>query len=153
MFNWSVSSELTVQYFEMTLVIEGCNDELLFAFLCFYSQNATKAIKSEPSIKVPVEEPPFTHSEPDEPVSPTTIPSPSREKPKKKAPKAPKVPKLPKPSKVKDAEKKKAKKTKELSPPPKPSSFAALESHAKEILSKMDQQKKPKVRTFIIRQK
>lgn len=40
------------------------------------------------------------------------------------------------------------KKTKEPSPPPKPSSFAALESHAKEILSKMDQQKKPKVKTF-----
>lgn len=109
------------------------------------SENATKAIKSEPSIKVPVEEPAFTHSEPDEPVSPANIPSPSREKPKKKAPKAPKVPKVPKPSKVKDAEKKKAKKTKELSPPTKPSSFAALESHAKEILSKMDQQKKPKV--------
>ncbi|KAM4581713.1 lysine-specific demethylase phf2 isoform 1-T1 [Fundulus diaphanus] len=112
------------------------------------SENATKAIKSEPSIKVPVEEPASTHSEPDEPSSPTHIPSPSREKPKKKAPKPPKppkVPKAPKPPKVKDGEKKKVKKTKDLSPPPKPSSFAALESHAKEILSKMDQQKKPKV--------
>uniref|UniRef100_A0A3Q2PSZ7 PHD finger protein 2 n=1 Tax=Fundulus heteroclitus TaxID=8078 RepID=A0A3Q2PSZ7_FUNHE len=112
------------------------------------SENATKAIKSEPSIKVPVEEPASTHSEPDEPSSPTRIPSPSREKPKKKAPKPPKppkVPKTPKPPKVKDGEKKKVKKTKELSPPPRTSSFAALESHAKEILSKMDQQKKPKV--------
>uniref|UniRef100_A0A3B5LQ79 Lysine-specific demethylase PHF2 n=1 Tax=Xiphophorus couchianus TaxID=32473 RepID=A0A3B5LQ79_9TELE len=112
------------------------------------SENATKAIKSEPSIKAPVEEPAFTHSEPDEPVSPATIPSPSREKPKKKAPKSqkpPKAPKAPKPPKVKDGEKKKVKKIKELSPPPKPSSFAALESHAKEILSQMDQQKKPKV--------
>ncbi|XP_054880321.1 lysine-specific demethylase phf2 isoform X3 [Poeciliopsis prolifica] len=112
------------------------------------SENATKAIKSEPSIKAPVEEPAFTHSEPDEPVSPATIPSPSREKPKKKAPKSqkpPKAPKAPKPPKVKDGEKKKVKKMKELSPPPKPSSFAALESHAKEILSQMDQQKKPKV--------
>ncbi|XP_036007261.1 lysine-specific demethylase phf2 isoform X2 [Fundulus heteroclitus] len=112
------------------------------------SENATKAIKSEPSIKVPVEEPASTHSEPDEPSSPTHIPSPSREKPKKKAPKPPKppkVPKTPKPPKVKDGEKKKVKKTKELSPPPRTSSFAALESHAKEILSKMDQQKKPKV--------
>ncbi|XP_032405795.1 LOW QUALITY PROTEIN: lysine-specific demethylase phf2-like [Xiphophorus hellerii] len=112
------------------------------------SENATKAIKSEPSIKAPVEEPAFTHSEPDDPVSPATIPSPSREKPKKKAPKSqkpPKAPKAPKPPKVKDGEKKKVKKIKELSPPPKPSSFAALESHAKEILSQMDQQKKPKV--------
>ncbi|XP_043978173.1 lysine-specific demethylase phf2 isoform X2 [Gambusia affinis] len=112
------------------------------------SENTTKAIKSEPSIKAPVEEPAFTHSEPDEPVSPATIPSPSREKPKKKAPKSqkpPKAPKAPKQPKVKDGEKKKVKKIKELSPPPKPSSFAALESHAKEILSQMDQQKKPKV--------
>lgn len=120
-------------------------------YLCSFSQNTTKAIKSEPSIKAPVEEPAFTHSEPDEPVSPATIPSPSREKPKKKAPKSqkpPKAPKAPKPPKVKDGEKKKVKKIKELSPPPKPSSFAALESHAKEILSQMDQQKKPKVSTF-----
>ncbi|XP_041837400.1 lysine-specific demethylase phf2 isoform X2 [Melanotaenia boesemani] len=114
------------------------------------SENATKAIKSEPSIKVPVEEPPSTHSEPDEPPSPANIPSPSREKSRKKAskpPKPPKMPKAPKPPKVpkvKEGGKKKAKKTKELSPPPKPSSFAALESHAKDILSKMDQPKKTK---------
>ncbi|KAM9758438.1 lysine-specific demethylase phf2 isoform 2-T2 [Menidia menidia] len=120
------------------------------------SENATKAIKSEPTIKIPVEEPPSTHSEPEEPVSPAHIPSPSREKSRKKAskpqkppkpPKPPKMPKAPKPPrvpKVKEGGKKKAKKTKELSPPPKPSSFAALESHAKDILSKMDQPKKTK---------
>ncbi|XP_073324292.1 lysine-specific demethylase phf2 isoform X1 [Pagrus major] len=117
------------------------------------SENATKAIKSEPSIKVPVEEPPSTHSEPEEPVSPAHVPSPSREKARKKAskppkpPKPPKMPKAPKPPKVpkaKEGGKKKAKKAKESSPPPKPSSFAALESHAKDILSKMDQPKKTK---------
>uniref|UniRef100_A0A3B4U2P8 Lysine-specific demethylase PHF2 n=1 Tax=Seriola dumerili TaxID=41447 RepID=A0A3B4U2P8_SERDU len=117
------------------------------------SENATKAIKSEPSIKVPVEEPPSTHSEPEEPVSPAHVPSPSREKGRKKAskppkpPKPPKMPKAPKPPKVpkvKEGGKKKAKKAKESSPPPKPSSFAALESHAKDILSKMDQPKKMK---------
>ncbi|XP_038145086.1 lysine-specific demethylase phf2, partial [Cyprinodon tularosa] len=103
------------------------------------SENATKAIKTETSIKLPAEEPAGTHSEAEELVSPPRSPSPSRERPKKKASK------VPKPAKVKDGEKKKVKKTKEPSPPPKPSSFAALESHAKEILSKMDQQKKPKV--------
>uniref|UniRef100_A0A671WWJ6 Lysine-specific demethylase PHF2 n=1 Tax=Sparus aurata TaxID=8175 RepID=A0A671WWJ6_SPAAU len=117
------------------------------------SENATKAIKSEPSIKVPVEEPPSTHSEPEEPISPAHVPSPSREKARKKAskppkpPKPPKMPKAPKPPKVpkaKEGGKKKAKKAKDLSPPPKPSSFAALESHAKDILSKMDQPKKTK---------
>uniref|UniRef100_A0A7N8X5Q2 Lysine-specific demethylase PHF2 n=1 Tax=Mastacembelus armatus TaxID=205130 RepID=A0A7N8X5Q2_9TELE len=117
------------------------------------SENATKAIKSEPSIKMPVEEPPSTHSEPEDPVSPAHVPSPSREKAKKKAPKPPKppkppkMPKAPKPPKVpkvKEGGKKKAKKAKESSPPPKPSSFAALESHAKDILSKMEQPKKMK---------
>ncbi|XP_033822719.1 lysine-specific demethylase phf2 isoform X2 [Periophthalmus magnuspinnatus] len=115
------------------------------------SENATKAIKSEPSIKIPVEEPPSTHSEPEEPVSPAHVPSPSRDKPRKKKPpkppKPPKMPKAPKPPKVpkvKEGGKKKAKKAKEMSPPPKPSSFAALESHAKDILSKMDQSKKAK---------
>uniref|UniRef100_A0A671WWK2 Lysine-specific demethylase PHF2 n=1 Tax=Sparus aurata TaxID=8175 RepID=A0A671WWK2_SPAAU len=77
-----------------------------------------------------------------------------REKARKKAskppkpPKPPKMPKAPKPPKVpkaKEGGKKKAKKAKDLSPPPKPSSFAALESHAKDILSKMDQPKKTKV--------
>uniref|UniRef100_A0A665WHV3 Lysine-specific demethylase PHF2 n=1 Tax=Echeneis naucrates TaxID=173247 RepID=A0A665WHV3_ECHNA len=76
------------------------------------------------------------------------------EKARKKAPKPPrppkplKIPKAPKPPKVpkvKEGGKKKAKKAKESSPPPKPSSFAALESHAKDILSKMDQPKKIKV--------
>uniref|UniRef100_A0A671WW94 Lysine-specific demethylase PHF2 n=1 Tax=Sparus aurata TaxID=8175 RepID=A0A671WW94_SPAAU len=93
-------------------------------------------------------------SEPEEPISPAHVPSPSREKARKKAskppkpPKPPKMPKAPKPPKVpkaKEGGKKKAKKAKDLSPPPKPSSFAALESHAKDILSKMDQPKKTKV--------
>lgn len=120
-------------------------------------QNATKAIKSEPSsAKVPVEEPPSTHSDPEEPESPTHIPSPTREKtPRKKAtkpakpPKPPKMPKAPKPPKVpkvKEGGKKKGKKAKELAPPP-PNPFAALESHAKDIISKMDQPKKGKVST------
>uniref|UniRef100_A0A4W6D295 Lysine-specific demethylase PHF2 n=1 Tax=Lates calcarifer TaxID=8187 RepID=A0A4W6D295_LATCA len=108
---------------------------------------------SEHSIKVPMEEPPSTHSEPEEPVSPAQVPSPSREKARKKAskppkpPKSPKMPKSTKPAnvpKVKEGGKKKAKKAKESSPPAKPSSFAALESHAKDILSKMDQPKKMK---------
>lgn len=110
-------------------------------------------------MKLPVEEPPSTHSEPEEPVSPAHVPSPSRDKARKKSskppkplkpPKPPKMPKAPKPlkvPKVKEGGKKKSKKTKELSPPPKPSSFAALESHAKDILSKMDQPKKTKVST------
>lgn len=103
-----------------------------------------------------VEEPPSTHSEPEEPVSPAHVPSPTREKvTRKKAPKPPKPPKMPKAPKppkvpkVKEGGKKKGKKAKEASPPPppppKPSSFAALESHAKDILSKMDQPKKGKV--------
>lgn len=54
-------------------------------------------------------------------------------------PKAPKIPK------VKEGGKKKAKKFKETSLPLKASSFAALESHAKDILSKMDDSKKAKV--------
>uniref|UniRef100_A0A674NBR0 Lysine-specific demethylase PHF2 n=1 Tax=Takifugu rubripes TaxID=31033 RepID=A0A674NBR0_TAKRU len=62
-----------------------------------------------------------------------------------KAPKPPKVPKAPKTPKVKEGGKKKAKKFKETSLPLKASSFAALESHAKDILSKMDDSKKAKV--------
>uniref|UniRef100_A0A3P9I9J9 Lysine-specific demethylase PHF2 n=1 Tax=Oryzias latipes TaxID=8090 RepID=A0A3P9I9J9_ORYLA len=116
-------------------------------------ENATKVIKSEPNVKVPVEEPPSAQSEPEEPVSPEDIPSPSREKFRKKAskppkpPKPPKLPKAPKPPKVpkvKEEGKKKTKKTKELSVPPKPSNFAALESHAKDILSKMELPRKQK---------
>lgn len=57
-------------------------------------------------------------------------------------PKAPKPPKVPK---VKEGGKKKGKKAKDGGLPPKPSSLAALESHAKDILSKMDQPKKGKV--------
>uniref|UniRef100_A0A6Q2Z8Y1 JmjC domain-containing protein n=1 Tax=Esox lucius TaxID=8010 RepID=A0A6Q2Z8Y1_ESOLU len=118
------------------------------------SENATKAIKSELSSKAPVEEPPPA---PSEPASPSSDPSPSpppRDKPaRKKAPKPPKMPKAPKPPKVpkvKEGGKKKGKKEKEVPPPPppppsKPSSLAALESHAKDILSKMDQPKKGKM--------
>lgn len=117
------------------------------------SENATKATKSEPSPKAPAEEAPSTNSEPEDPVSPAQVPSPlpGREKAaRRKAPKPPKplkMPKAPKPPKVKEAAsgKKKGKKTKEHTPPPpKPSSFAALESHAKDILSKMEQPKKGK---------
>lgn len=82
--------------------------------------------------------------------------SPPRDKPaRKKAtkppkpPKPPKMPKAPKPPKVpkiKEGGKKKCKKEKEsIIPEKKPSSLAALESHAKDILNKMDQPKKLKV--------
>uniref|UniRef100_A0AAY4EI07 Lysine-specific demethylase PHF2 n=1 Tax=Denticeps clupeoides TaxID=299321 RepID=A0AAY4EI07_9TELE len=55
---------------------------------------------------------------------------------------APKPPKVPK---IKEGGKKKAKKSKESVIPPKPSSLAALESHAKDVLTKMEQPKKVKV--------
>ena len=126
------------------------------------AENATKAVKSEPSsAKVPVEEPPSTHSDGEEESdSPAHTPSPGRDKtPRKKAtkpskpPKMPKAPKPPKVPKVKEGGKKKGKKAKELTPPPpKPSSFAALESHAKDILSKMDQPKKGKVSSHLLLQ-
>ncbi|KAA0707650.1 Lysine-specific demethylase phf2 [Triplophysa tibetana] len=121
------------------------------------SENATKAIKSEPSNpKLPAEEPPSALSEPEEPMSPARISSPPRDKPaRKKAtkppkpPKPPKMPKAPKPPKVpkiKEGGKKKCKKEKEsIIPEKKPSSLAALESHAKDILNKMDQPKKLKM--------
>ncbi|XP_057217653.1 lysine-specific demethylase phf2 isoform X3 [Triplophysa rosa] len=114
------------------------------------SENATKAIKSEPSnSKPPAEEPPSALSEPEEPMSPARISSPPRDKPaRKKATKPPKPPKAPKPPKVpkiKEGGKKKCKKEKEsIIPEKKPSSLAALESHAKDILNKMDQPKKLK---------
>ncbi|KAG9260771.1 lysine-specific demethylase PHF2 isoform X1 [Astyanax mexicanus] len=119
------------------------------------AENATKAIKSEPSnSKPPAEEPPSAPPEPEEPASPT-LSSPPQDKPaRKKAPKPPKppkppkMPKAPKPPKVpkvKEGGKKKGKKVKEGGlPEKKPSSLAALESHAKDILSKMDQPKKAK---------
>uniref|UniRef100_A0AAZ3PWN4 Lysine-specific demethylase PHF2 n=1 Tax=Oncorhynchus tshawytscha TaxID=74940 RepID=A0AAZ3PWN4_ONCTS len=98
----------------------------------------------------------------EDPASPSSVPSPSpplREKPSRKKaskpPKPPKMPKAPKPPKVpkvKEGGNKKGKKEKEVPPPPppppppsKPSSLAALESHAKDILSKMDQPKKGKM--------
>uniref|UniRef100_A0AAZ3SI49 Lysine-specific demethylase PHF2 n=1 Tax=Oncorhynchus tshawytscha TaxID=74940 RepID=A0AAZ3SI49_ONCTS len=126
------------------------------------SENAAKAIKSDLSSKAPVEEPPAAPSEPEDPASPSSVPSPSpplREKPSRKKaskpPKPPKMPKAPKPPKVpkvKEGGNKKGKKEKEVPPPPppppppsKPSSLAALESHAKDILSKMDQPKKGKM--------
>uniref|UniRef100_A0AAZ3R9E2 Lysine-specific demethylase PHF2 n=1 Tax=Oncorhynchus tshawytscha TaxID=74940 RepID=A0AAZ3R9E2_ONCTS len=119
-------------------------------------------IKSDLSSKAPVEEPPAAPSEPEDPASPSSVPSPSpplREKPSRKKaskpPKPPKMPKAPKPPKVpkvKEGGNKKGKKEKEVPPPPppppppsKPSSLAALESHAKDILSKMDQPKKGKM--------
>ncbi|KAB5537031.1 hypothetical protein PHYPO_G00114160 [Pangasianodon hypophthalmus] len=118
------------------------------------AENATKAIKSELSnSKPPAEEPPSAPSEPEEPMSPSHMSTPPRDKPaRKKAtkppkpPKPPKMPKAPKPPKVpkvKEGGKKKVKKVKESGlPEKKPSSLAALESHAKDILSKMDQPKK-----------
>uniref|UniRef100_A0A672M301 Lysine-specific demethylase phf2-like n=1 Tax=Sinocyclocheilus grahami TaxID=75366 RepID=A0A672M301_SINGR len=115
------------------------------------SENATKAIKSEPSnSKPPAEEPPSAPSEPEVPMSPAHISTPPRDKPaRKKAtkpPKPPKMPKAPKPPKepkIKEGGKKKAKKAKEsILPEKKPSSLAALESHARDILNKMDQPKK-----------
>ncbi|KAJ7994406.1 hypothetical protein DPEC_G00248950 [Dallia pectoralis] len=118
------------------------------------SENATKAIKSELSSKAPVEEPPPAPSEPPSPYSDPSPSSPPRDKPaRKKAPKPPKIPIAPKPlkvPKVKEGGKKKGKKEKEVPPQPppptaKPSSLAALESHAKDILSKMDQPKKGKM--------
>uniref|UniRef100_A0AAR2KH32 Lysine-specific demethylase PHF2 n=1 Tax=Pygocentrus nattereri TaxID=42514 RepID=A0AAR2KH32_PYGNA len=98
-----------------------------------------------------VHEPPSAPPEPEEPVSPTLMSTPPRDKlARKKAPKPPKppkppkMPKAPKPPKVpkvKEGGKKKAKKVKEGGlPEKKPSSLAALESHAKDILSKMDHQ-------------
>uniref|UniRef100_A0A672T4L8 Lysine-specific demethylase PHF2 n=1 Tax=Sinocyclocheilus grahami TaxID=75366 RepID=A0A672T4L8_SINGR len=62
-----------------------------------------------------------------------------------KPPKMPKAPKPPKEPKIKEGGKKKTKKAKEsILPEKKPSSLAALESHAKDILNKMDQPKKVK---------
>uniref|UniRef100_A0A8C1YDR7 Lysine-specific demethylase PHF2 n=1 Tax=Cyprinus carpio TaxID=7962 RepID=A0A8C1YDR7_CYPCA len=97
--------------------------------------------------KPPAEEPPSAPSEPEEPISPAHISNPPRDKPaRKKATKPPKMPKAPKPPKepkIKEGGKKKAKKAKEsILPEKKPSSLAALESHAKDILNKMDQPKK-----------
>ncbi|XP_051528749.1 lysine-specific demethylase phf2-like isoform X2 [Myxocyprinus asiaticus] len=129
------------------------------------SENATKAIKSEPSnSKPPTEEPPSALSDSEEPVSPANISSPPRDKPaRKKAtkppkppkpPKMPKAPKSPKVPKIKEGGKKKGKKAKEgILPEKKPSSLAALESHAKDILSKMDQPKKVAKTGFSILEK
>lgn len=119
-------------------------------------QNANKAVKNEPIVapSEPVEHPTSAHSDPEEPVSPAQVLSQSRVKARQKtpkstkahkAPKPPKMPKAPKTPKVKEGGKKKAKKFKETSLPLKASSFAALESHAKDILSKMDDSKKAKV--------
>uniref|UniRef100_A0A671TAI6 Lysine-specific demethylase PHF2 n=1 Tax=Sinocyclocheilus anshuiensis TaxID=1608454 RepID=A0A671TAI6_9TELE len=90
------------------------------------------------------QEPPSAPSEPEEPMSPAHISTPPRDKPtRKKATKPPKMPKAPKPPKepkIKEGGKKKAKES--ILPEKKPSSLAALESHAKDILNKMDQPKK-----------
>uniref|UniRef100_A0A8C1KC89 Lysine-specific demethylase PHF2 n=1 Tax=Cyprinus carpio TaxID=7962 RepID=A0A8C1KC89_CYPCA len=77
-----------------------------------------------------------------------SLDKPARKKATKppKPPKMPKAPKPPKEPKIKEGGKKKAKKAKEsILPEKKPSSLAALESHAKDILNKMDQPKKVKV--------
>lgn len=119
-------------------------------------QNANKAVKNEPVVSpVKAAEPPAsTHSDPEEPVSPAQVLSQSQAKARQKSSKStkahktlkpPKTPKAPKTPKVKEGGKKKAKKFKESSLPLKASSFAALESHAKDILSKMDDSKKAKV--------
>ncbi|XP_051931026.1 lysine-specific demethylase phf2 isoform X1 [Hippocampus zosterae] len=116
------------------------------------SENATKAMKSE----VPLEGPPSPHSDPEDPVSPAQVPSPSFEIVRKKVynpakphrphnpPKSTMTPKSPKSFKAKDGVKKKIINIQDSPPPPKSSSFKALESHAKDILSKMEQPKKPK---------
>ncbi|XP_066553868.1 lysine-specific demethylase phf2 isoform X1 [Amia ocellicauda] len=110
------------------------------------SENASKAIKVEPSANVPVEEPPPA-VEPEEPVSPVHIPSPPREKPtRKKAPKAPKTPKPPKTPKVKEGGKKKGKKSKESPAPHTEPSLDVLESHTKETLMKVEPPKKGKAK-------
>lgn len=119
-------------------------------------QNANKAVKNEPVVSTlkAVEPPASTHSDPEEPVSPAQVLSQSQAKARQKSSKStkahktlkpPKTPKAPKTPKVKEGGKKKAKKLKESSLPLKASSFAALESHAKDILSKMDDSKKAKV--------
>lgn len=129
---------------------------LRFSVVVHLLQNANKAVKNEPIVapSEPVEHPASAHSDPEEPVSPVQVLSQSRVKARQKtpkstkahkAPKPPKVPKAPKTPKVKEGGKKKAKKFKETSLPLKASSFAALESHAKDILSKMDDSKKAKV--------
>lgn len=126
---------------------------LLYYYLL---KNANKAVKNEPIVSPleSVEQPPSTHSDPEEPVSPAQVLSQSRAKARQKTSKStkaqktlkpPKMPKVPKTPKVKEGGKKKAKKFKESSLPLKASSFAALESHAKDILSKMDDSKKAKV--------
>ncbi|XP_077428882.1 lysine-specific demethylase phf2 isoform X2 [Vanacampus margaritifer] len=116
------------------------------------SEIATKTVKSE----LPVEGPPSPHSDPEDPVSPAQVPSPSMEIVRKKAfnlPKPHRLPKRPKMSKAsksqktlkaKDGGKKKITTIQDSPPPPKSSSFKALESHARDILSKMEQSMKPK---------
>lgn len=129
---------------------------LRFSVVVHLLQNANKAVKNEPIVapSESVEHPASAHSDPEEPVSPAQVLSQSRVKARQKtpkstkahkAPKPPKMPKAPKTPKVKEGGKKKAKKFKETSLPLKASSFAALESHAKDILSKMDDSKKAKV--------
>lgn len=107
--------------------------------------------------EVPLEGPPSPHSDPEDPVSPAQVPSPSFEIVRKKVsnhakphrpqnpPKSTTTPKSPKSLKAKDGDKKKTINIQDSPPPPKSSSFKALESHAKDILSKMEQPKKPKV--------
>ncbi|XP_077386773.1 lysine-specific demethylase phf2 isoform X8 [Festucalex cinctus] len=113
------------------------------------SEIATKTIKSA----LPVEGPPSPHSDPEDPVSPAQVPSLSMEIVGKKTfnlskphrlPKCPKMSKGQKTLKAKDGGQKKIRTIQDSPPPPKLSSFKALESHAKNILSKMEQSMKPK---------
>ncbi|KAK7907402.1 hypothetical protein WMY93_016014 [Mugilogobius chulae] len=106
------------------------------------SENATKAIKSEPSIKIPVEEPSSTHSEPEEPVSQLMFHRQAETGLVKRN--HLNHPNHPSPKNAQRGREEKGQESKGDVPTPKPSSFAALESHAKDILSKMDQSKKAK---------
>ncbi|KAL4655879.1 lysine-specific demethylase phf2-like [Arapaima gigas] len=124
------------------------------------SENATKAIKTEPGAKAAPEEPPVPppQPEPQEPVSPPHTLTPPQEKlsqkktskpPKPlKPPRPPKLPKTPKPpkiQKVKDDGKKKVKKVEDSIVPPKDPSMALVESQTKDVLPKVDQPKKGKI--------
>ncbi|XP_077458339.1 lysine-specific demethylase phf2 isoform X2 [Stigmatopora argus] len=113
------------------------------------SEKGMKAVKSVLPMEV-------FHSDPEDPVSPTQVPSPSFERVRNKAfnpptpheasnlPKTPNGPKCQKMPKTKEGNKKQLKTIRGSLSPPKHSSFTALESHAKDILRKMDQPKKPK---------
>ncbi|XP_029103832.1 lysine-specific demethylase phf2 isoform X2 [Scleropages formosus] len=124
------------------------------------SENATKAVKTEPSSKAAAEEPPAPPPEPEqeEPMSPPPTTAPPQEKPsRKKTPKSPKPPKPPRPpklpktpkppktTKAKDDDKKKAKKAKDSVTPANVPDTPPVESQTKDVPPKVDQPKKGKV--------